>query len=181
VDRLLAAIARLFDELAWITLALMVLLVFGNVLLRYGFNSGITVSEELSRYLFVWLTFMGAVVGMHRRQHLGIDSLVSRLSRTGKQACALIGDLIMLACCLVLVWGSLVQARINAGTLSPVMGAPMSVIYVAGVVAGSVMALMLLVSLFHLVTGRATDQDLQLSVDEAAEVLHHQSPGERRP
>ncbi|MEO5883317.1 MAG: TRAP transporter small permease subunit, partial [Caldimonas sp.] len=45
-------------------LATMVVLVFGNVVLRYGFNSGITASEELSRFLFVWLTFMGAVVGL---------------------------------------------------------------------------------------------------------------------
>ena len=43
-------------------LALMVILVFGNVVLRYGFNTGITVSEELSRWLFVYVTFLGAIV-----------------------------------------------------------------------------------------------------------------------
>lgn len=42
-------------------LVVMVVLVFGNVVLRYAFNSGITVSEELSRWLFVWL-FVGAIV-----------------------------------------------------------------------------------------------------------------------
>ena len=42
----------------------MVVLVFANVLLRYGFNSGITLSEELSRWLFVWMTFLGAVVAL---------------------------------------------------------------------------------------------------------------------
>jgi hypothetical protein len=42
----------------------MVVMVFGNVVLRYAFNSGITVSEELSRWLFVWMTFMGAVVAL---------------------------------------------------------------------------------------------------------------------
>ena len=45
----------------------MVLLVFGNVVLRYGFNSGITVSEEVSRWLFIWGTFMGAIVAL--REH----------------------------------------------------------------------------------------------------------------
>ena len=45
-------------------LALMVVMVFGNVVLRYGFNSGITVSEELSRWLFVWMTFLGAIVAL---------------------------------------------------------------------------------------------------------------------
>ena len=39
-------------------LALMMVLVFGNVVLRYGFNSGIVVSEEMARFLFVWLTFI---------------------------------------------------------------------------------------------------------------------------
>ena len=49
-----------------VLLAVMVVLVFGNVVLRYGFNSGITVSEELSRWLFVWMTFLGAIVGLQR-------------------------------------------------------------------------------------------------------------------
>jgi TRAP-type C4-dicarboxylate transport system permease small subunit len=40
-------------------LASMVILVFGNVVLRYGFNSGITFSEEVSRFLFVWMVFLG--------------------------------------------------------------------------------------------------------------------------
>jgi hypothetical protein len=42
----------------------MVILVLGNVVLRYGFNLGITVSEEISRWLFVWLTFLGATLAM---------------------------------------------------------------------------------------------------------------------
>ncbi|MEO7547482.1 MAG: TRAP transporter small permease, partial [Ramlibacter sp.] len=88
-------------------LATMVVLVFGNVVLRYAFNSGITVSEELSRFLFVWLTFMGAVVALMQREHLGIDALVNRLSRRGQLVCALLGDLLMLLCCVLFVWGSL--------------------------------------------------------------------------
>ena len=48
-------------------LALMVILVFANVVLRYAFNSGLSISEELSRWLFVWMTFLGAVIAMHER------------------------------------------------------------------------------------------------------------------
>ena len=62
-------------------LAAMVVMVFGNVVLRYGFNSGITASEELSRWLFVWMTYLGAVVALRNRAHLGTDSVVSRLPR----------------------------------------------------------------------------------------------------
>ena len=67
-------------------LAVMVVLVFGNVVLRYRFNSGITVSEELSRWLFVWVTFLGAIVALREHAHLGTDALVSRLPRAGKVA-----------------------------------------------------------------------------------------------
>ena len=61
--------------------------VFGNVALRYGLNSGITVSEELSRWFFLWMTFLGAVVGLVERAHLGTDMLVGRLGTTGKRVC----------------------------------------------------------------------------------------------
>ena len=50
-------------------------MVFGNVVLRYAFNSGIAVSEELSRFFFVWLTFIGAIVAMRDGAHLGMDTL----------------------------------------------------------------------------------------------------------
>jgi TRAP-type C4-dicarboxylate transport system permease small subunit len=64
----------------------MAAMVFGNVVLRYVFNSGIAVSEELSRWLFVWMTFLGAVVALKENGHLGTDMLVSRLGRTGKRS-----------------------------------------------------------------------------------------------
>ncbi len=54
----------LIKVLAVACLAGMVVLVFGNVVLRYGFNSGIVVSEEAARWLLVWLTFLGAIVAL---------------------------------------------------------------------------------------------------------------------
>ena len=47
----------------------------------------ISLSEELSRWLFVWMTFLGAVVALGDRAHLGTDMLVGRLGRRGKQFC----------------------------------------------------------------------------------------------
>ena len=67
-----------------VLLAAMVVLVFGNVVLRYGFNSGIAISEELSRWLFVWMVFLGAIIGMKAHAHLGVDSLVKVLPPFGR-------------------------------------------------------------------------------------------------
>ncbi len=81
MTRLIDRYCRLLNGVIALFLAIMVVLVFGNVVLRYGFNSGITVSEEVSRWLFVWLTFLGAIVALHEHGHLGTDMLVSRLPR----------------------------------------------------------------------------------------------------
>ena len=76
---------RVFKAIEAVLAALllgMVLMVFGNVLLRYAFNSGIQVSEEMSRFFFIWLTFIGAIVAMRDGTHLGMDNFVNKLSRT---------------------------------------------------------------------------------------------------
>ena len=65
LKKLMDRYCQLLSVLMVIGLALMVVLVFTNVVMRYAFNSGITVSEELSRWLFVWVTFLGAIVAMH--------------------------------------------------------------------------------------------------------------------
>ena len=56
------------------------------------------VSEELSRFFFVWLTFIGAIVAMHEGSHLGMDSLVARLSRRGKLVCLALSQALILMC-----------------------------------------------------------------------------------
>src|SRR3954453_17169231 len=87
MERILDLYCAFLKAVIALCLAVMVVLVFGNVVLRYGFNSGITVSEELSRWMLVWLTFLGAVVALREHAHIGIDTLVRRLPRLGKRLC----------------------------------------------------------------------------------------------
>jgi TRAP-type C4-dicarboxylate transport system permease small subunit len=118
-------IDRYCKALEWLIallLAVMVLLVFGNVVLRYAANSGITVSEELSRWLFVWMTFLGAVVALKEHGHLGTDMLVSRLGPTGKKVCLVLAQVLMLYATWLLFTGSLAQAKINWEVEAPVSG-----------------------------------------------------------
>ena len=74
MERILDLYCALLKGVIALCLAVMVVLVFGNVVLRYGFNSGITISEELSRWLLVWLTFLGAIVAVREHAHLGVDT-----------------------------------------------------------------------------------------------------------
>ena len=121
---------RFLEVLIALALAVMVVLVFGNVLLRYAFNSGITISEEVSRWLFVWLTFLGAIVALKEHGHLGSDMLVSRLPSGGKKLVLVLGHVLMLYITWLLFSGSLTQARINWDVEAPVTGAPVAIFYV---------------------------------------------------
>jgi TRAP-type C4-dicarboxylate transport system permease small subunit len=164
-DRLLRSLMRRLEIVIGLILAVMVVLVFGNVVLRYGFNSGITVSEELSRYLFIWLTFIGAVVAIYDRAHLGVDSLVRALPRKGKLVCVVLSDFLMLAAVGLLFHGSWKQAVINMPTRSPVAQIPLALIYVAGLVASVMMGVLLLRHLYRVLFVGAADEDLVLSVE----------------
>jgi TRAP-type C4-dicarboxylate transport system permease small subunit len=110
---------RGLEALLVFLLAGMVVMVFGNVVLRYAFNSGIGVSEELSRYFFVWLTFIGAVVTFRDGAHLGVETLVQRFGRSGRVAFLALSNAIMLLCCAVFFWGTWKQQEINATNIRP--------------------------------------------------------------
>jgi len=146
-------------------------MVFGNVVLRYGFNSGIISSEELSRYLFIWITFLGAIVAMRENAHLGLDTVVRLLPRAGKKLCFALSNLLMLGCCALMFYGTWKQHGINATTLSPVTETPMSWVYGVGYIASVAMALLIVGKLVRLARGEFTDDDLiqvQDSEDTAA-------------
>ena len=143
-----------------VSLAVMVVLVFGNVVLRYGFNTGITVSEELSRWLFVWITFMGAIVAMKEGTHLGSDTLVSRLSIAGKKFCFVVAHLLMLLVCWLLFKGALDQVKINWETTSAVMEASMGYFYLCGMVLAVSGGIILLQQLWRLASGQISEDEL---------------------
>ena len=135
-------------------LGCMVVLVFGNVVLRYAFNQGITVSEELSRIFFIWLTFLGAVVAMRDHAHLGVDSLVRRLSPRGARIALVAGHIMMFGATWLVLSGSWTQTLINIPTLAPATGMSMGWFYGAGL-AFAVPALLIIAwNGFSIATGR---------------------------
>ena len=151
---------RALEWLIALLLALMVLLVFGNVVLRYVANSGITVSEELSRWLFVWMTFLGAIVALKEHGHLGTDMLVSRLGKTGKKVCLVLGQGLMLWATWLLFSGSLQQAQINRDVEAPVSGLSVAIFYASGAVFAVSAGVLLLREIWRTVSGQLRDDEL---------------------
>lgn len=160
MNRAIDGFCRLVEYLIAACLAVMVVMVFGNVVLRYAFNSGIIVSEEVSRWLFLWVTFLGAVVAVKEHGHLGTDFLISRLPVLGKKICLVLGHLLMLYVTWLIFSGALSQARINWDVQAPVTGASMAFIYATGVVFAVLAAPLLLRDLWRIVTGKIAEDDL---------------------
>ena len=175
-DRWLGRYTRALDMLSGLCLAIMVVLVFGNVVLRYTANSGITVSEELSRWLFVWLTFMGAVVALWEHGHLGTDVLVSRLPAAGKKVCLVLAQVAMLYVSWLLLKGSWAQMVINADTEAPVTGASVGIFYASGVLMGGSAIAILLRDLLRTLFVPLSDNELVM-VQESEELaaLQHRA------
>jgi len=166
LTRIIDGYCWLLDALIAAALACMVVLVFGNVVLRYGFNSGITVSEEVSRWLFLWMTFLGAVVALKEHAHLGSDTLVSRLPRPGKRICLIAGQFLMLYITWLVFKGSLDQTRINWDASAPVTGLPLAIVYASGVVFAVSAAVLLVRESWRALLGRVRDEELVMVKEE---------------
>jgi TRAP-type C4-dicarboxylate transport system permease small subunit len=138
----------------------MVAMVFGNVVLRYVFDSGIVLSEELSRFFFVWLTFIGAIVAMRDGTHLGMDSVVAKLPRSGKLACLALSEALILLACAMLFWGTWRQHEINATTMAPVTGISMIWVFGVGYVTSVGIGLHCLHKLWRIASLRITEREL---------------------
>lgn len=171
VQRLIDAYCQFISYLIAAALALMVVLVFGNVFMRYAFNSGFSVSEELSRWLFVWLTFLGAIVALRDHGHLGTDMLVGHLGPKGKKFCMGLGLLLMLFVCGLLFKGAYDQCVINWDTTSAVMEVSMAWFYASGMVFSVLGGLILLSDLWRLLSGQIDNTHLVL-MQESEDVPH---------
>lgn len=172
---------KLLKLLIVLCMVAMIVLVFGNVVLRYAFNSGISVSEELSRWFFVWMIFLGALVALKDRAHLGMDSLVKRLPPAGKRACLVISHLLMLYICGLIVSGSWQQAVINLDVVAPASGLSMALFYAAGLVFGVSATAIVLYELYLALFGKLADDELVMVEASDAPAINHDTIKGSRP
>ena len=158
MNKLVDTYFSLLKALIVLCLTIMVVLVFTNVVLRYAFHSGISVSEELSRWAFVYMTFIGAVIGLRERAHLGTDMLVARLPSFARKLCVLAAHGMMLYVCWLLFVGSWQQTMINLDVAAPASGLSTAWFYGVGVFFSLASAPVLLHQLYTQLVGREAHQ-----------------------
>jgi TRAP-type C4-dicarboxylate transport system permease small subunit len=116
-------------------LVFMMIVMAGAVVLqvtsRYVFNNPTSWSEELARYLFVWITFLGAAVVIRKRRHVDVTVLTDRLPPSAAKFVYLIADLCVLFMLGALTWAGAGLAIMAHRQLSAAMDLPMSLAYSA--------------------------------------------------
>lgn len=128
----LADIYNKFEIYALVcSLVITVSVIFIQVIARYVFNSSLTWSEEFSRYLFIWQTWLGASVAFKENKHIQIEILESKLNVKGKITLNIIADIITLGFSIFLVMSgsNLVSQQIMRGTRSAGLGIPLAFVY----------------------------------------------------
>lgn len=152
MKRLIFRLEKTVEGLMALALAVMAVCVFGNVVLRYVFNTGIAAAEEISRLMFVWLIFLGAILALRRNAHLGVELVQARLPQTARKACAVLSHLLMLYGLWLFLQGSWTQTLIGLHTFSTVLGYPTALMASSGVLCAGSMMLIVLVNLVRILT-----------------------------
>lgn len=101
---LASSLARATEVAVVLAMVALVGVVFVEVVLRYGFNGSLIVTEELSRYLMIWVAFLGAALCARERLHIRIDALVGLLAPAGRRLAdrlAMLATLVFLVVLLV--------------------------------------------------------------------------------
>lgn len=134
MSKIIRAYFTLLKIVIVVCLAAMVVMVFTNVVMRYAFNSGLPISEELSRWCFVWLTFLGSILVQHERSHLGVDVVMQAVSPIVRKICAGIATVLMIYATWLILVGSVEQTQLNLGATAPASGLSQGWFFGVGVV-----------------------------------------------
>ena len=163
---------RLLEVILVISMVVMFVLVFMNVMLRIFLNSGIDFAEEIPRFAFVWMTFVGAVIGMHKHSHLGVDMVVSALPVLGRKICWGISQAIMTVCSLYMLYGTWMQHDIVSANASPVLQMSMLWVYGVSYLTGTAITIICLSNLVRLFLGQVDESELIDVQEEGMEEAH---------
>ncbi len=171
LDTMSASAIRLLEIIMVVMMIGMLILVGINVFLRIGFNSGVDFAEEVPRFMFIWLTFCGAVVAMKQNTHINVNMFVHMVGKPVQKLFYAITQVLVLICGIYISYGTVMLHTVIAENASPVL--QISTLWVYGVtyIAGPGLALIAFVNLIRLALGRVTDMELAEKHEDDPEML----------
>ena len=142
------------------SLAIMTVLVFIQVIMRYVFQNSLSWSEELARYIFLWLSWIGASYAVKERSHFRVEMFADLFKGKARKVFELFVLLTWFGFCLFLAYqGSLITRHlITRGQISAAMEIPMAWVYASVPVGSALMALRLVAEIRKVLGGKPGEE-----------------------
>ena len=122
-------IERLMQALLITGISIMVLACLGQVVARYFFHHPLNWTEELARFVFVWVSYLAAWLAWKYRQHIAIDAVYYINSPALHRASRILVEALVLALCLYTFWTNIALVGLAVTQPSPILQIPMGWIY----------------------------------------------------
>lgn len=110
-----------------------VVVIFFQVVMRYVFSSSLVWSEELARYAFIWLVYIGVSYGVKKQAHIAVDAMNWILKKKGQFVLSMISSLGVFVFVTLLTYFSY-EVVIQINRVSPGMSFPLKYVYAAPMV-----------------------------------------------
>jgi TRAP-type C4-dicarboxylate transport system permease small subunit len=160
---MISKIANKFEEYFSVySLAFITILIFIQVVMRYVFHNSLSWSEELARYIFLWLCWIGASFAVRERSHFRVQMLTNKLQGNVKKYFDLGILLIWFAFCVFLAYHGSVLTRLlfQRNQLSAAMGLPMGYAYASVPVGAGLMAFRLIAEIIKIFKGSPAGEEV---------------------
>jgi C4-dicarboxylate transporter DctQ subunit len=128
-----------------VALAVMTVVVFAQVVFR-AMSASLPWSEELSRYLMIYLTYLGVSVGVKRKSHIAVEFLVNRFPVKVQNTVEIITNIICIICCAIIFFYGMQLVGITMMQKSPALRIPMGAAYFSLVLGGLLMIIHFLIN-----------------------------------
>lgn len=139
-------------------LVVLVVTVGANVFSRFVLNSSLPASQELARFLFIWVIFLGAALAHLHNEHIAVSLVVDRLPRAARRWVVALGELVILLICVALLLSAVEVMSISPGT-SALLGVPLGLVNFSVPLSAGLMAV---VSVYRLVVAVRAPRELEV-------------------
>jgi TRAP-type C4-dicarboxylate transport system permease small subunit len=131
-------------------LGAMSLIIGYQVVMRYVMRASLSWSEEVARYMFIWLTYIGISYGVKTNRHIKVDAAMYIFPKKTRKYVIILGNILFLGFALLITKNSAsVSAKIlSLGQASPAVGVPMGFVYMAPLVGFAMVSFRLVQSIY---------------------------------
>lgn len=119
----------------------MFIIVGTNVFSRFVLNNSLGWADELSRFVFIWISFLGAVMAYGSDDHVGLNFVIAKIpSAKVQNIISIISDLLIMAVLAIITYYGYIVAT-SATNVSPALYIPMTLVYSIVPLSGFIMML----------------------------------------